>query len=114
MLPALIETLLDTLRVIASDKCEHRDKEVLLLKSDGMNKQKGLGWKAAKLMAQMYPELVSGVEHNPFTGETRLEVGPRHHRVLIVVCSIYLTQIFVRFMTQILNVFVTNFVRYLF
>lgn len=92
MLPALIETLLDTLRVIASDECERRDKEVLLLKSDGMNKQKGLGWKAATLMAKMYPDLVSGVQHTPFTGETRLAVGPRRHPVLIVVCSIYLAQ----------------------
>lgn len=62
---------------------------VFLLRSDGMNKQKNVGYRAMLAVQGSRPDLLSEVNHVEATGATNAlckSAGPRLHRVRLVVC----------------------------
>ncbi len=79
-MPALAETLIPILRRVEQEvddaKTDMDDEEYLfLIKSDGMNKQQHLGYKAMQLIAEIHPTLLRNVEFDDETGETRAICG---------------------------------------
>lgn len=88
MLPALITCLYRVFERIAAQKDDVPKKPVVILvRSDGMGKQKNIAHRAMLTMAQAYPELISNVEHDTHKGRTTANCGRHGAQVEIVVCS---------------------------
>ena len=80
-MPALIEQLLPMLR--RYQESNRNEAAIYLIKSDGMNHQKFLGFRAMELIEKLHPELIHHVHYNSETGWTTAACGKG--RVNIVV-----------------------------